>query len=301
MSLIKLAQIEQFMEVCRFQSVTKAAEHLFISQQALSRSIQRLEGVLGFELFRRSSHGMHLTDEGTMVYEKFSPIVRLFQEAESQITGKSGESAPAQTLSFSAAPGIIRSLSPEMVLNFCELYPGLKLDITEVYEKQIERYVGGDSRRFGLADIPEWMHDRRYNYIVLRTEPSYMLVHKNNPIASLPAVSLEALRNERVLVLSQDSYYQEALNSIVAQFGFSITPYFVSADMMELVGMVNRGLGVTLCIKQVYEEAVLNKCVLVPVQERAFDSNVTCVFQKFESLEPIAQDFIRYLQEKVGE
>jgi DNA-binding transcriptional LysR family regulator len=59
-----LAQIAAFVEVARRQSVSRAAEALFVTQPALTARLQRLEADLGANLFVRTSRGMKLTDAG---------------------------------------------------------------------------------------------------------------------------------------------------------------------------------------------------------------------------------------------
>lgn len=53
-----------FLQVCQSGSLSKAAQHLHISQQGPGTILDRLEKELGFKLFRRDARGMHLTMEG---------------------------------------------------------------------------------------------------------------------------------------------------------------------------------------------------------------------------------------------
>lgn len=60
-------EIEAFLTVAQTGNITKAAEHLYISQPALSRRLKTLEQELGYILFERKkgSRMMELTPEGT--------------------------------------------------------------------------------------------------------------------------------------------------------------------------------------------------------------------------------------------
>ena len=57
-----------FYTVANAGNISKAAKELYISQPAISKSIQKLEENLGCKLFSRSSRGVLLTDEGQMLY-----------------------------------------------------------------------------------------------------------------------------------------------------------------------------------------------------------------------------------------
>ena len=63
-----LSQYKIFYEVATAGNISKAAKELYISQPAISKSIQKLEENLGCKLFSRSSRGVVLTDEGQLLY-----------------------------------------------------------------------------------------------------------------------------------------------------------------------------------------------------------------------------------------
>ena len=55
--------------------MSKAADALYISQQALSRCIAGMEQELGCQLFQRTVKGISLTKEGIYLLNKFRPLV----------------------------------------------------------------------------------------------------------------------------------------------------------------------------------------------------------------------------------
>ena len=298
MSLLNFEHIRYFVEVCEHKSISNAASHLFISQQALSYSINKLEEQLGLKLFQRTAKGVLPTQAGSQLYKTFLPIIQSYKKAELETLFQTGNHQ-TRTLSFSVSAGIIGGLTPELLVKFRESYPGLELNIIEMTDKQIEQYIHEDSSRFGLVACAEWLHIGKHNYVFLRSEPSWLLVHKSNPLSSQPKVSLASLKDERVLALSKNTYYQDALNKAVAPFGFSITPYFESIDMHDLVNMVDRGTGVVSCTKNICDEVSLPNTVLIPIIERTFDCFIAFIFQEFSALDLLSQEFIRFVQKSV--
>ena len=69
-----------FYTVANAGNISKAAKELYISQPAISKSIQKLEESLNCKLFSRSSRGVLLTDEGALLYdhvkEAFESIIK---------------------------------------------------------------------------------------------------------------------------------------------------------------------------------------------------------------------------------
>ena len=64
-----IIQMQYFMAVARMQSISRAAEALFVSQSAVSKQVLLLEKELGFQLFDRGYRKIRLTDNGQMLYE----------------------------------------------------------------------------------------------------------------------------------------------------------------------------------------------------------------------------------------
>lgn len=60
-----LQQLKYVIEVVRSRSISKAAQHLFISQPSLSNAIKELEKELGIKIFSRTNKGIIITPEGS--------------------------------------------------------------------------------------------------------------------------------------------------------------------------------------------------------------------------------------------
>lgn len=68
--MIELEQLKQLIAFAKHGTLSKASENLYISQPALSRSIQKLEKTLGVELFDRKKNKMKLNKNGKTVIKK---------------------------------------------------------------------------------------------------------------------------------------------------------------------------------------------------------------------------------------
>ena len=68
-------QLWYFTEVYRTKSLTEASENLHISRQALSGSIKNLEDELGIDVFKRTTKGVQVTEDGEKVYQSVKKIL----------------------------------------------------------------------------------------------------------------------------------------------------------------------------------------------------------------------------------
>ena len=64
-----LNEIEYFLALAVFGNISRAAEHLYISQSALSQFLTKSEKKLGVKLFDRDHTGLTLTDAGHTYYD----------------------------------------------------------------------------------------------------------------------------------------------------------------------------------------------------------------------------------------
>ena len=81
--------LRYFTEVVQYNGFSRAAEALFVTQPAISRSIQKLEHELGFPLLVRDTGGVTLTDEGAILYEHARRILVQFQCMNKALQDKS--------------------------------------------------------------------------------------------------------------------------------------------------------------------------------------------------------------------
>jgi DNA-binding transcriptional LysR family regulator len=72
---MRITQLENFMEVAREKSFSRAAKTLFVSQSTLTQQIASLEQELGFTLFDRSSRKVELTAAGACFLERTQHIL----------------------------------------------------------------------------------------------------------------------------------------------------------------------------------------------------------------------------------
>ena len=82
---MELRQLKYFLAVADARSFVSAADTLFISRQAISKSVAQLEQELNVELFMRDSGGAFLTPAGMMFYERVRSLVMELDSVRSQM------------------------------------------------------------------------------------------------------------------------------------------------------------------------------------------------------------------------
>lgn len=76
-----LTAIRVFDAAARHMSCSRAADELFLTQSAVSKQLQSLEGYLGVKLFTRVHQGLALTDAGAVYWQAVKPALSILAEA----------------------------------------------------------------------------------------------------------------------------------------------------------------------------------------------------------------------------
>lgn len=84
---MRLEQMRNLLALASAESISQAAQSLFISHQGLSREIKALEAELGVRLFNRSYNGIKLTSEGEIVKSYCERFVALYDEMQYELGG----------------------------------------------------------------------------------------------------------------------------------------------------------------------------------------------------------------------
>ena len=135
-----LPLISVFVHVARRASFTAAARELRVSPGTVSRQIALLERQLGVKLLERSTRKVALTEIGHAFFQSSGHVLRLADEAMSQVQDLQAE--PRGTLRITAPMlfGILH-LSP-LIQRFAERYP--KVDVQLRISDQLESLASGD-------------------------------------------------------------------------------------------------------------------------------------------------------------
>lgn len=125
LSHLTFQKLQIFHTVAEFRSVTRAAEHMGVSQPVVTAHIRGLETRLGVKLFARSGRNIILTEAGERVLRWASDTLRQAQELERDIDGFAGGASGHIAISASLAVGSY--VLPGMLLDFHAAYPDARV------------------------------------------------------------------------------------------------------------------------------------------------------------------------------
>lgn len=116
-----------FYTVASLGNISKAADKLYISQPAISKSISNLEKGLGVTLFSRTSKGVSLTEEGEILYQHIGNAFDSINQAEDEI--KKIHDLGIGQLKIGVSTSLCKHILLDYLKDFIDKNPHIKVTI----------------------------------------------------------------------------------------------------------------------------------------------------------------------------
>ena len=130
---MKLFQIEYLVAVCRYGSISQAADALLVSRPAVSRAVRDLEEEFGVPLLQRNTTGVVLTEAGQVFYEKCLKIQQMLAELGTEMAsfkcGAQDESDRVLSIGISFTA---RCVVLPFINAFHHEFPEVKIRLTDI-------------------------------------------------------------------------------------------------------------------------------------------------------------------------
>lgn len=136
---VSTRQLLAFLAVARWQSVTRAAEQIHISQAGLSLLVREMESQLGVRLFDRTTRSVTLTEGGRQLVPVAERMLREWEQLAGSLDKLSVE--VAHTLRVAATPLVCSSVMPGVLKELLGTHPHIKVTVRDVERSQIEALV----------------------------------------------------------------------------------------------------------------------------------------------------------------
>jgi DNA-binding transcriptional LysR family regulator len=126
-SSLTLQKLEVLCVVADLQSITRAADHLCISQPVVTAHIRSLEEKLGATVIRREGRGIALTEAGARVLKWAQEVLTSTRELERELAGSPAVGPGKAVVAASMSAGSY--LLPPIICDFYLQYPEARVQI----------------------------------------------------------------------------------------------------------------------------------------------------------------------------
>lgn len=244
-------KIEYFIAVVQEGSFSGAARKFFLSQPNLSKQVSILEEELGVKLLDRKGYRPLLTKVGAMFYQECLQLQEHCCQLKKQL-----QQLQKQRLSI----GISGSFENRRVIvainSFKQQYPDFEICFSNMnFENSVKNLLNGViDVSFGLESTFRCYNNIKYD--ILYIYDICMICSFEHPLARLKEVTIDQIKNEKMILLSQKygvNFYKDFIEACKKDgFRPKIQKEVDSFD--ELVLDVSTNEGIAIVSKDVVSE-----------------------------------------------
>ncbi len=289
-----------FIEVVDAGSVTKAANKLFRTQQAISLQLKALEDELGLILFDRHGPKILLTRQGEQLYEEFNSA---FLQMESSVYHlKSDKTSASGTIRLGLWMEQSTGYLPYIVTAFKEKFPKVKFEILLGIDADLEKALLNNEIDFGFYVYVK-------NNKLIDTQPvlrrKLILVASNAYLLKLKRI--RAIKDTLELDLvdyshdyaSYTVWIKENARELFAEAKKKNPVVTVKNDLV-LKELVREGHGMALLPEEIVKDELSTGAMiqLLPKKSKAVTLTIDIGYKKRRSQSYIHDQFLQFIISK---
>ncbi|MBQ8519324.1 MAG: LysR family transcriptional regulator [Agathobacter sp.] len=254
-----------FYTVANAGNISKAAKELYISQPAISKSIQKLEESLNCKLFSRSSRGVILTDEGNLLYDHVKEAFETLSLGEDKL--KRSIELGVGHIQIGVSSTLCKYMLLPYLSEFIHQNPHISISISCQSTNETLRLLDDNKIDIGLIGKPEVLKGLTFDHLsdiedTFVATPEYLANLAERGIEKeevLEHATLMLLDKNNVTRRYIDDYFQENLIDVSDTIDIS--------DMGLLIDFAKIGVGVACVIKSfVSRELAKGKLEEIPLE-----------------------------------
>lgn len=288
-----LKQLEVFVAVAKYNSFSKAAKELFLTQPTVSAHIQNLEKNLDTVLVNRNNKVITLTKAGEILYEHAIYILNNCKKAVYDIKEYSGKIEGVIDIACSSIPETY--ILPDFLKNFYNDYPNVKFSISRYDSQDAISEILNERISFGF--VGSKINNKQVEYIdliddelVLITPFDLIIENEDNYI------DLDKLSDLKFIMRKDGSGTQSLLINKLKSHKIPInnldTIAYVESNE-SIKEMVKLGLGASfVSYTSVIDYINLRKVRYYKIKNLNFDRKFYFIYSKKKTFTPLEYKFL---------
>lgn len=265
---MRIEYCSYILKTAELGSITRASEHLFISQQGLSRAIKAVEQELGITLFTRAGHRLLPTLAGQTALAHMAVMAREYEQMKAGLKALSSRQADSP-LTLLVPYNVVNSLLPAIVNLLLTDIPNLALSIREEIPPRIPRPENFDAHTLAILCIPDFLlaecEEIRQGRVVFEEYargPLMALVSGSSPLSALSLLPAERLRT---LPLAGQQLEMAMVRRILGDETCCLNTFLASSNFTLYRSLIAKGMAIGLSSTVLERFTKPQSLVLVPL------------------------------------
>lgn len=290
--MIKLDLYRVFCEVVKYQSFSKAAASLYMTQPAVSQSVLQLERELDVRLFTRTPRGVTLTNEGQLLHEYVSSAMGLIGAGESKL------SEIKNLLTGELRIGVGDTTSRYFLLPYLEKfhsrYSNIKLRICNGTTIELCSMLKAGEIDMAICNLP--VEDPALEIMKCMDVHDIFVCGERYRRRIKKALSLSELVEYPLILLETKSNSRNYVEGYMSSVGITVKPEIELGSHDLLLEFAKINLGISCVIREFSQEYLKNGTVHeIRLTEAIPPRSIGLCFLKSIALSPAAMKFVDIL------
>ncbi|MDY3796867.1 MAG: LysR family transcriptional regulator [Agathobacter sp.] len=285
-----------FYTVANAGNISKAAKELYISQPAISKSIQKLEESLNCKLFSRSSRGVILTDEGNLLYGHVKEAFETLGMGEEKL--KRSIELGVGHLKIGVSSTLCKYMLLPYLKEFIKRNPHISISINCQSTNETLKLLEDNKIDIGLIGKPS--NTKNINFYYLDNIEDIFVTTKDY-LRNLGARGIkksEILQNSTLMLLDKNNMTRQYIDDYLQENQITVADSIDISNMDLLIDFAKIGVGVACVVKNFVKKDLANGNLIeiplgIPIHKREVGFAYKQNFNPSSSL----QAFIKFYEE----
>lgn len=280
-----------FYMVAKYKNISKAADALFISQPAISKSLSRLEENLGCTLFSRTSRGVSLTADGEILYERIREAFAAIEAGEEELRHRT-ELGIGQ-LRIGVSTTLCKYILLPYLQNFIRQHPHIRITIECQSTLHTVELLESGQIDIGLIGAPK--HHGTLTFLPLKKIQDIFVATQSylDNLSIREHTDSDLFLSATLMLLDEENITRQYINDYFYRNQIKTNQILEVSSMDLLIEFAKIGIGAACVIREFVEQELKESTLIeIPMAEPIESRSIGFAYSNSHKLSKSALTFL---------
>lgn len=286
-------QLLYYTTVVKYNSITKAAKHLFVSQPTISLSIKELEDEFDTKLFHRNNNQLDLTPEGRYLN---TLALNLISEYENVTNKFNKYLKKTEILKIGIPPMLGTFMLPPIIDEFSKSHPSVQMQLTGIGSVANIKAVENREIDIALTVItPNQEVSKNIEYVKIDETSLLFSVHKSHKLAKKKMINVNEIGDTPLILMHEGTLQSQIIQEEFKKNSLNPVIQIRTNQLYTIKELLAYGKLGAFLFNQMINEA--DDTVFIPFEEE-IKLDIILAWNKDAFLPDIARSFIDFMKNR---
>ena len=285
-------KLYSLLAVVEFGSYTRAAEHLSLTQPAVTHHMKQLEKELDIRIFNRIGNRIRPTNEGQILIGYARRNIALY-EAMNQ--GSLDEKKHFRRLTVGITPTAESNAAAEVLGEYSARNPGTRITIITDYINNL--YSMLKNYEVDLVVSEGKVQDESINSLLLDTDSLVLVLSNNHPLARKSMITVKELKELPLILRSASSDTRNLFRAHLESHNMSLDDFNVILEIDNIgtiKNLVRREIGVSILSRSVcLDQLKKGSLSVLPIENLSMVREINILYHRDFRHEDLLQTILK--------